>query len=326
MAEGSPDRIGRSPEIQSVARTLDVLDLLGTKEQSVGDVARRLGVNKSTASRLLATMAAKGYLSRSIATGTYRLGSKIPRLYDRYLHSLRSASDARYVLRRIATDTDETVLLTLFENNEALYVDKVESNQPLRTSSRVGAVAPLHSGAAGKSILAFLPPDMARRLLGPGRLRGYTEHTITDRRELKAELERIRRRGYAVSMGEINEGIVGVGVPLIAPDGLPFGSISVTCPISRCTEQRLADIVHSARSAVREWLGDPPGTAAPPPVPAGDRPGRRASANSNGHAPRTAANGQAPKAASHGRAPKAASNGHAGGIPDRAAARGRSAG
>jgi DNA-binding IclR family transcriptional regulator len=247
---------GRGFEIQSVARSLDVLDLLGASEMGVGDIARRLGVNKSTASRLLATMASRGYVARSMGSGGYRLGNRIAQLYDHYLQSLRESSDARYLLRRVATDTDETVLLTLFENDAAVYIDKIESRQPLRTSSHIGATAPFHSGAAGKSILAFLPNDVAQRLLGSGRLHVFTEHTITNRRELAAELARIRAQGYAISMEEINPGVVGIGVPLLAPDHLPFGAISVTCPTSRFSRQREEDIVRFLRTGVSEWLGE----------------------------------------------------------------------
>jgi DNA-binding IclR family transcriptional regulator len=239
--------------LQSVNRTLDVLDLLSHGSTAVGEAARALSVNKSTASRMLATMAARGYVARHPVSGLYRLGPKIAELHAAYLSNRRLGRDASFLLDRLAAATGETILLTAFDSGEAVYIDKVESEHPLRTSSSIGQRGPLHAGAAGKSILAVLSPQEVDRLLGTRPIERLGPRGVTNRQELERELELTRRRGYAVSIEEINEGIVGVGVALLAPDGYPLGAISVTGPTARFGEKRIREVAAALVAARVEW-------------------------------------------------------------------------
>ena len=239
--------------IHAVGRALDVLDLLASSEMGVGEVARSLKVNKSTASRLLNTMLRRGFVGRDPTVGSFRLGPRIAHLYQSYVDNLRVGRHAAVLLDRLAAETSETVLLTLFQDGAATYIDKVDSRFPLRTSSRIGDRAPLHCGATGKAILAFLPEDEARELLGSGPLRRYTPSTIVSRRKLFAELAEIRRQGYAVSDEEINPGVVGVGAPLLGWRGRPMGAISVTAPKLRTDDVRLRKLIDLVRDTARTW-------------------------------------------------------------------------
>jgi len=239
--------------IQAVGRALDLLNLLVDGEWGVTEIGRSLRVNKSTASRLLSTMLARGFVARNPITGSFRLGPRIAHLYQAYLDNVRLIREGSALIDRVARDSGETVLLTLFQDGKAVYVDKVDSNHALRTSSRIGDEAPLHCGAAGKSILAFLPVDEGRRLLGTGRLRRYTSHTIGSRAALSRELASIRRQGYAWSDEEINVGVVGLGVPLLDWRGAPLGAISVTAPKMRLDATRRHQLVRILTMAAKDW-------------------------------------------------------------------------
>ena len=239
--------------IHAVGRALDVLDLLASSEMGVGEVARSLKVNKSTASRLLNTMLRRGFVGRDPTVGSFRLGPRIANLYQSYVDNLRVGRQASVLIDRLAAETSETVLLTLFQDGTATYIDKVESRYPLRTSSRIGDRAPLHCGASGKAILAFLPSEEARALLGTGRLQRFTANTIVSRPKLFAELEEIRRQGYAVSDEEINSGVVGVGAPLLGWRERPMGAISVTAPKLRTDDARLEQLIDLVRDTARNW-------------------------------------------------------------------------
>jgi DNA-binding IclR family transcriptional regulator len=209
-------------------------------------------VNKSTASRLFATMALRGYAARDPASGVYRLGPRIGNLYQAYIAGRRLGRDATLLLERVAAVTGETAILTAFEGGRAVYIDRVISEHPLRTSARIGQPAPLHAGAAGKAILAMLPQPEVDALLGDGPLERFGRATLTDRGRLRSEFALIRQRGYAVSVEEINEGITGVSIPLLSPDGRPIGAIGVTGPKTRFGEARIRDIAASLLACAQQ--------------------------------------------------------------------------
>ncbi len=239
--------------VQAVDRALAILDFLEPGELGVTELARSLHVDKSTASRLLGTLERRRFVSRSPLSGKFRLGSRVAALGQAYLDRVHPEREVAPLLERVAAVSGETALFTAFDGHRAIYLDKVESQQSLRTHSRIGHVAPLHCGAAGKCILAFLPGEEADRLLGTQPLERFTERTITDRAALFRELATIRRQGYAVSAQEINEGVVGVGVPLLDWSGRPIGAISVTGPLVRVGEGSLEGLVTLLQDAAREW-------------------------------------------------------------------------
>ena len=254
---GRADEIGighvQSPHYQGVHRTLDLLDVLARGPTGVGEAARILMVNKSTASRLLSTMASRGYAVKY--PDGFRLGPKVTEIHDAYIASYRVTRGAHGLIDRLARATSETVLLTSYEAGVAVYIDKVESAQPLRTSSRIGSRAPLHAGAAGKAILAGLPAELQEEFIRSESLDHTGPLAITDPQKLRTELEAIRSRGYAVSREEINEGIAGLGIALLDSSQRPIGAISVTGPVTRFNDSILAnaDVIVSI---VAEWYPD----------------------------------------------------------------------
>src|SRR5947209_7718167 len=204
--------------VGSVARATQLLDELAGSEQPLGvnELARRIGVNASTASRLLATLQDAGLVSRSDG-GPYRLGLKLVTLSDRVLASLDVRSLARPLLARLVTETGETATLSLPGETEAVTVDFVPSPSSVVSMARVGRPSVSHATAAGKVMLAFGGPGGGARsgrgggggaaLEAPARtlpepLTAFTPRTITDPAALAAELEVVRTRGWAEAVSE----------------------------------------------------------------------------------------------------------------------------
>lgn len=230
-------------EIASVKRALEVLLLLAReKEVRVGDIAERFGVNKSTASRLLATLAETGFATADLQTRHYRLG---PAAADVGLAFLRQ-TDIRETLRPFLEElfrlTNETVLLVVELQGEAICIDKVEPAHRVRTHAVIGERVPMHCGSAAKALLAYYPPERVEALIREKGLVRFTANTIVDPEQLRQRLQEIRERGYSVSVEEYNLGAAGVGAPIFNHAGEPVASISVGGPKTRMTDERIAEL------------------------------------------------------------------------------------
>ena len=239
--------------IQSVDRALTILNILGSGGKRLNDVASQLGVDKSTASRMLTTLAANGFVRRDTESGLFGLGVQLAVLGQAFHQTFRPGREVGRLLDRISQLCEETVAFTFYEAGEAIYMDKRDGTHSLRTHSRIGHRAPLHAGASGKAILAFLPQEEAAELMSRESLKKFTEHTIVDACELEADLAQIRQRGYVISVEEIDIGTMGIGVPLLNWDGYPVGAISVSGPCLRFDDAKKADIITLLQETVKDW-------------------------------------------------------------------------
>jgi IclR family acetate operon transcriptional repressor len=194
--------------VGSVARAIALLDALADSGDGLGvnELARRIGVNPSTASRLAATLQDAGLVERS-AGGPYRLGLRLVALSDRVLGQLDVRQRARPLLARLAETSGETATLSVPSGGEAITVDFVPSGSSVVSMARLGRPSILHATAVGKVVLAF--GDVQ-----PGELIAYTERTITSPHALAAELDAIRERGYAEAIGEREADLGAIAVPV----------------------------------------------------------------------------------------------------------------
>src|SRR5436190_10748697 len=185
--------------VAAVERALAVLDALsdGSPELGTNEIARRTGINASTVSRLLATLAGAGVVEHVAATGRYRLGVRLLQLGNSVLARLDLREIARPHLQALVAATGETVTLSAPGERDAVTVDFVQSPSSVQGVARLGRPSIAHATATGKVLLAF-----GNRALPPGTLKAYTARTITQRAALAAELESVRERGYAYNFGE----------------------------------------------------------------------------------------------------------------------------
>jgi DNA-binding IclR family transcriptional regulator len=217
--------------VGSVARAIALLDALAASETVLGvnELARRIGVNASTASRLLATLE-DGQLVERSPGGPFRLGLKLVALSDRVLSQLDVRQRARPLLARLAAETGETATLSVPGGGEAITVDFVPSGSSVVSMARVGRPSVPHATATGKVMLAFDPAGPAG---ATGPLTAYTERTITDRDALAVELAAVRERGYAEAVGEREPDLGAVAAPVFGRGEQLTAILGIQGPASR---------------------------------------------------------------------------------------------
>jgi DNA-binding IclR family transcriptional regulator len=226
----------RQESLQALDRAFALLDLLtpDRPEWTTSELARSSGLPVATAHRILAALRGHGYVARDPRTKRYRLGPAARELGARagVADDLRDA--ALPVLERLARAVDETALLTVpSERRDAsVCLARVESSQPLRLSVEPGRRLPLHAGASQKALLAFLAPADVERVVGAP-LPSLCTETITDPDALRADLDEIRQRGWAVSREETNAGVWGVALPLLDAEGRAIAALGLAGPIAR---------------------------------------------------------------------------------------------
>jgi DNA-binding IclR family transcriptional regulator len=214
-----------------VARAIALLDALAESESGLGvnELARRIGVNASTASRLAATLEDAGLVERGPDGGRYRLGLRLVALADRVLGRLDVRQRARPLLERLASETGETATLSIPSGGEAVTVDFVPSSSSVVSMARLGRPSVLHATAVGKVVLAFGAD--AGAAVGP--LTAYTERTIADPSLLAEEIREVRERGYAEAIGEREADLGALGAPVFGRSGELVAILGLQAPVSR---------------------------------------------------------------------------------------------
>lgn len=217
-----------------------MLEVLAISEGpcALSDLAKTCGVTKSNAHRLLKTLEDCRFVRQDPKTRAYEPTLKTWELGIQIFNRLNLRAVARPHLQSLAQATQESVHLSVFEHGEVCYVDKVDSVHAVRAYIGVGDRAPAYCTATGKAILAFLPSDVIERACRG--LKRYTPNTIIDARKLKAELGRIRERGYAVTCGEWRPGVLGIAAPVKSPSGAVVAGLGIAGPEARMREADMA--------------------------------------------------------------------------------------
>lgn len=237
--------------VQSVDRALGILEVLArTGESGVTEIAVELGVHKSTAFRLVATLEAHRLVEQTSDRGRYRLGMGILRLAGATTARLDLVQEARPISRQLAADTGETVNIAVLAESSALYLDQVAGSSALQPHNWVGQHIPLHATSNGKVLLCGLDDAALDAVLG--KLATYTPHTITGRSQLREELDRVREQGYAVAIDELEVGLTAIAAPIRNAHGDVVASMSVSGPSFRLPEERVAEVVRQVLGAALE--------------------------------------------------------------------------
>lgn len=240
--------------IESVDRTLRLLSIFRSRSSiSLSEVADELAVTRSSAHRLLAMFVWHGYSRQDPYTKEYQAGPKLLELGLGVLRQTAIVGRARPLVRLLADRLGETIHLAVLNGTEVSYIDGIESAKALRAGLRVGTSLPAHATAAGKALLADLSPDHLVALYPEPDLDGVTQHTITNRPELEADLTEIRRRGYAVNDQESEPGLVAVAVSFPDPTGFVQSALAVAVPAVRADTDFIAKLgdlmVHQMHSS-----------------------------------------------------------------------------
>jgi DNA-binding IclR family transcriptional regulator len=244
--------------LQSVRRALLALELISEHgELGVTELGRKLGVHKATASRLIATLAERGFVERDPLTEKFRLGYGLISLAGAAVGGNDLVRAARPILDELAERTTETVNLGVLTGDSVVYVDQITGTRAIVSVSWVGRRTPLHCTSNGKVILAFATEVERERLLRSPFTK-LTPRTITDVRKLRAQLEEIRVRGYAQTIEELEEGLNAVSAPVRGMNGELVAALSVSGPAFRMRPvdlPRMGKLTAEAARAISRRLG-----------------------------------------------------------------------
>jgi DNA-binding IclR family transcriptional regulator len=240
--------------IQSVSRAVDILETFSPKEGTLGvtELARKLRLHKNNVFRLLATLETRGYVEQERESGAYRLGPKIYEVALVFLHHLEIRRQARPVLDSTAAQLHESLYLAQRDRASVVYVDGVETEQPIRVAPRLGARLPAHATAAGKAMIAFLSREQFEELFIAQPLAALTAKTITDPEALFSHLGHVVDVGYALSDEEETPDVRGVAVPIWDSNKQVVGAIECVAPAFRMERDRIQNLVPQLKAAAQE--------------------------------------------------------------------------
>ncbi len=223
-------------EIQSLARGLKILNLLSQAPDgiSIQELSNHLGVDKASASRLVATLVSYGFVEKNEGTRRYQLGAQVVSLSRSVLTRLPLREAAKPFLRQLMERSGECAHLAIPAQGKALYIDQVESPATLRVNAQVGTMNPLHCTSLGKVMLAFGCAEI------PESLESYTQYTITDPLLLRAHLDEVRLQGYAFDDEEFDLGVRCLAAPIFDYRNKVIGAIGISGPATRMTSENIA--------------------------------------------------------------------------------------
>ena len=246
-----PGAAGRQATSAGVHATLAVLDLLAARpELGLSDIARELGLAKSTLHRVLAVLVERGWAVRD-TEGLFSLGIRALRLGSSSA-DLPIVKAFRTVAAEFLTRHDETIALAVLDGSESLFLALEETSQPIRLVTHVGSKTPAFASASGRVVLASHPPAAVAALFGGRLLVTPTGRRLNGVAELQTILEEVRARGYAENHGETADGLYAASVPVVNGEGVTIAALTTCVPVSRITPLLQGEIVEDLKRNGRE--------------------------------------------------------------------------
>jgi len=242
----------------STMKTLEILDLYDrdTRSLTVARMAEMLNQPQSSVYRHVRILKEKGYLMDD-HEGNYRLGYKFLK-FSKIVSMDTNITTVSYpIMQQLTKDTGETTILMVYSHLQSICLLSVNSGEPVKVSSEVGQIFPLYGGASSKALLAYLSEDIVNELFEKDIVKKHTDNTIVNIEELKNDLKKIREKGYAFSDSEIDDGVIGYGVPIFNYSNKPIASLSILGPRERLLEknsEELIDKLQKAREEIQTYL------------------------------------------------------------------------
>ncbi len=240
--------------IQVAGRIFDVMELLA-ESGSIGlmDLSGELGLNKTTAYRVLSSLIYMGYARQDEATGKYEPTLKIVDMANKIMSKVDVVQIVRPHLRKLMEATGETVHFVERDGTDAVYIDKVESfTNGIQMVSRIGSRIPLYCSGVGKAMVAQMDEWEAEEIWNSSEIVSLTPYTVTDYSEFKKELELVRQRGYALDNEENEIGVRCIACSLKDVMGKVKYAFSISAPVSRMDNDRIHELTGYVLEAGRE--------------------------------------------------------------------------
>jgi DNA-binding IclR family transcriptional regulator len=238
--------------MQSVHRALTILDVMARYgEIGITEVAGELGVHKSTASRLVTALEEHGLVEQVEQRGKYRLGYGVVRLAGVSTAQMSLTRASRPVCQRLVEQLNETVNVAVLHDAAAMNIAEEQGYATVTAQNWTGRRTPLHATSSGKILLAWAEPEQRAAILGGGLAR-HTRRTITSRRKLDTVLNKVRERGWAYTIEELETGLNAVAAPIRDATGRVVAALSVTGPAYRLAETAFPDLAHTVQFGAGE--------------------------------------------------------------------------
>jgi len=237
--------------INSILRACRVLKCLAhDKDQfKVSELANQLNLDRSTTYRILLSLEKCGLVEKNLKTGEYCLGVGVFEVGSAYLRRIDLVEVAKPIMADLALKVQETVHLAVLSETEILYLDKVDSPRSVGVISKIGQRGPVHCTALGKVLLASLRPEERLRIMDHIRFQAFTPRTITSKRKLAEELNRVKKEGYALDCREIEEDVECVAAPIRDHLGNVVAALSVSGPQKKINTPKEKDFTHQVMGA-----------------------------------------------------------------------------
>lgn len=244
----------RGVELSTLRRGLEILGLF-SEETSLLDtssVAKRMGLSKSTVYKYVQTLEGSRFLVREKGGRFFELGPRLLELASVAQNPSRLVDVSYPILQELVDKTNETALLAAIMGDQAVCLSRVESNHSLKLTYELGATHPLHAGASAQVLLAGLDESTQKKILASTTLTRFTEKTITSPKQLSLRLKQIKKHGFAVSRGELDEGTFAVAAPILLGSGHALASLSLGGPIHRFDRNKEREYIDLAREEARK--------------------------------------------------------------------------
>ena len=232
------DTFKKNYSVQTIHRAVKILRSFTREEKrlSLTELHKITGIGKSSLQRILSTLTMEGLLQKDETDKRYQLGLDFIFFAELVEKNSSLLSLAKPIMERINEETTESVSLNVIENNMRKCIYNIESKHDLEALIFVGQTSPLYAGASAKVLLAYFPEDELEKYLQDTTLEKITETTFTDKHQLRKELARIRKKGYAYSNGERVKGAISFSAPIFDPFSKIFASLSIVIPSVRFAE------------------------------------------------------------------------------------------
>jgi DNA-binding IclR family transcriptional regulator len=254
-------KIVRNNSVQAVSNALKILEILSnTPKYGVSELARILGCQKGSVFRLLSTLKNEGYITQDEENEKYSLTLKLFKIGSNTVNNLDLNTVAFPIITRLSKLTSETIHRCIIENNQLIYLQKIESTHALKVTmmSRVGQSTPLYCTGVGKVLLAYQNIDTIQKYIQSTQFEKFTEHTVVDPQELTIELEKVRSYGIAYDNEEHELGVRCVAAPIFDQEGTILAALSISGPTVRMIDEKLKlmrELVKNATFEISTKLG-----------------------------------------------------------------------
>ncbi|ULT59174.1 IclR family transcriptional regulator [Neobacillus drentensis] len=245
--------IEKESHLSSVKNALRILQsfTMDEPEKKISDLSAALGLNKSTVSRTMTTLASEGFVFKDPETKKYRLGLSILSLSGIVSSQMDIYRESQPVLNRLVENIGETAHISVLDQLDVIYLQKVECNHPVRFLTHIGKRNPPYCTSSGKVLLAHSPEEVVNLVIAKG-LKKYTQNTLTNPQKLRTYLNQVKENGYASSTEEILEGVTSIAAPIFDYRGKVIAALSVVGPTQRIQQHKIQGLAKKVMSAAKE--------------------------------------------------------------------------